>query len=81
MSDFDPASNGATIALDADHALVLFDLLARWIDEGETPPASFESPAEYGVLDALFGQLESQLAAPFRHDYAALLDAARARLG
>jgi len=76
--------DGATVALSADEAVVLFELLSRWIDHsgtGETPgPACFVSSAEAAVLNNLLGALERRLVAPFRGDYMSIVDAARSRL-
>ena len=71
-----------TITLDGDRALVLSDLLSRWEQPSDRPfPAEecFESPAEIRVLIDLLRDLESELVAPFRADYAELVEQARAR--
>jgi hypothetical protein len=78
-----PATNTAQIKLNPEEALVLFDLLSRWSEEGSapTPEAScFESTAEGVVLLRLLAALESQLVAPFRADYRDLVNEARNRL-
>lgn len=80
MSD---ATDDAEIRLTPDEAIVLFDLLARWIDgrDAATPDsACFESPAECVVLQGALASLETQLTAPFRADYADTVERARARL-
>jgi hypothetical protein len=73
----------ARISLSPDEAVVLFDLLSRWTDEKDAPTPSsdcFESPAECAVLHNVLASLETQLAAPFRAEYADLVERARARL-
>lgn len=74
----------AVVRFTPDEAIVLFDLLTRWSDEtgaGETPAsACFESTAEGAVLNGLLCDLEKQLVAPFKADYAQILGAARNRL-
>ena len=72
-----------TITLDGDRAIVLSDLLSRWEQPSDSPfPADecFESPAEIRVLVDLLRDIESSLVAPFRSDYAELVEQARARL-
>ena len=72
-----------TITLDGDRAIVLSDLLSRWEQPSDSPfPADecFESPAEVRVLIDLLRDLESSLVAPFRSDYAVLVEQARERL-
>lgn len=79
----DTADQGE-IRLAPDEAIVLFDLLSRWIDgkDAATAPPSdcFQSPAECVVLHSLLAGLEKQLVAPFRADYADAVEQARARL-
>ena len=73
-----------TIKLERDEALVLFELLSRWIDDAPSPtPAAecFDSPAELFVLRELSERLKVILTEPFRSDYLSILEAARARLG
>ena len=65
------------LRLTADEALVLFECLARWEDQGAPALAD---PAEQQVFYRLSGALERALVAPFRADYAELLSAARARV-
>lgn len=66
----------AVIHLDSDQAIVLFELLSQRfatdLDRAMSP--------EENVLSAMLGQLEKQLVAPFRVDYADLLSTARHRL-
>ena len=73
----------AAIHLSADEALVLFDVLSRWCEDGEasTPGSDcFESTAECAVLHGLLADLERQLVTPMRSDYREYLHAARLRL-
>jgi hypothetical protein len=71
-----------TITLSADDALVLFDFLAREIDDrkGSRLPGVIEHPAEFWALNRLLCDLQSDLAEPFRADYGARVEAARERL-
>jgi hypothetical protein len=81
MSD---TARDAQIGLSSDEAIVLFDLLSRWIDESNAPtPGSdcFAGPAECVVLHGLLASLEKQLVAPFSADYAEAVERAHARLG
>jgi len=67
-----------SIALTADEALVLFDLLHRWEDdERVTAP---QDAAEQVALWNLSALLERELREPFLPDYANLLAQARSRL-
>jgi hypothetical protein len=63
----------AVIHLDEDRAIVLFEYPSE-------RPSDDEATAECAVLNFVLGQLEKQLVAPFREDYADLLSAARTRL-
>ena len=65
------------IQLDADAALVLFELLAR---SDETDRFEFEDAAETQAMVLLHGALERALVEPFHPDYKALVQAARARI-
>jgi hypothetical protein len=72
-----------TLELEKDQALVLFELLSRWIDDAPQPTPSaqcFQSPAELVVLKQLDEKLKSTLREPFRTDYPSILAAARDRL-
>jgi len=72
-------SGPVSIQLSADEGLVLFDLLAEFIQEGRfVAPA--EDSAEWMALSAVLGGLEEQLAEPLSPDYADLLSSARERL-
>ena len=66
-----------SIALGADEALVLFELLQRFC-EGNS--LTIKDEAEARVLSTLCGMLEKQLAAPFASNYKELLADARDRL-
>lgn len=72
-------TENATIQLSSDEALVLFGMLYRWFEDGETTPvASFEHDAETTVLsDKVLAQLQKQLVAPFDPNYDKLLEKAR----
>ena len=71
-----------TITLTADDALVLFELLAREIDDRKSVRLAgmIDHPAEFWALNGVFGDLQRQLAEPFRADYGELVDAARERI-
>lgn len=72
--------DAVNVVLEADEALVLFELLSRWCEAGEGPtPAAecFVSTAECASLHAVLASLQKQLSAPFRADY--LDHVARAR--
>ena len=70
------------LRLTPDEALVLFEFLARMIDErgGTDLSALTHHDAELWALNAVHCALESELAEPFRDDYRALVDGARERL-
>jgi hypothetical protein len=72
-----PLRDPIRLELDADHALVLFDLLSRFED---TELLSVENEAEKRVLWNLHGLLEQQLVESFDENYDALVVAARLRL-
>ncbi len=76
MGDENEATDRAVIDLDADHAIVLFEFLSERADTEQV----FAATAEGQVLNSVLGQLERQLVAPFRADYADQLSAARSRL-
>jgi hypothetical protein len=67
-----------TVTLDADEALVLFELLARWRDK--YPVWELVHPAEENALSAVLCLLEKQLEEPFRPDYLELVSSAQERL-
>lgn len=76
-------SGQTTLELDKDQALVLFELLSRWIDDAPQPTPSaecFQSPAELVILKQLDEKLKAVLSEPSRPDYLAILNAARDRL-
>jgi hypothetical protein len=66
-----------TVTLDADEALILFEMLSRWNEDPTFAPAD---QAEQRVLWNLCCALEEQLAEPFQPDYPAILAAARDRV-
>lgn len=70
------------LRLTPDEALVLFEFLARSINEhgGTGLLALTHHDAELWSLNAVHCALESELAEPFRDDYRTLVDAARERL-
>jgi len=70
------------IALSHDEALVLFDLLSRWIEEKEAAPIKplVEHEGELWSLNSLLCLLQRDLGEPFSSDYGKLVGAARARL-
>lgn len=73
----------AQIHLSPNEAIVLFELLSRWTEDGQaaTPDSDcFESSAECAVLQTVLGCLEKQLVAPLRSDYAQTIEQARLRL-
>jgi len=76
-------SGRTTLELEKDQALVLFELLSRWIDDAPQPTPSaecFQSPAELVVLKQIDEKLKAVLSEPFRADYLEILEAARDRL-
>jgi hypothetical protein len=71
-----------TITLSSDEALVLFDLLAREIeDRNEKRIAEMiEHPAEFWAPNDVFGSLQRELVEPFDPNYRQLVAAARERI-
>jgi hypothetical protein len=69
-----------TIELSDDEALVLFELLVEYGSKDDGRELKVSHAAERNALWALSAQLEKQLVAPFKSDYAALLSAARERV-
>ena len=67
-----------TVALTADEALVLFEMLHRWEDADAIDPVLM--PGEQTALWALSGRLESILLEPFVRNYRELVDQAWQRL-
>lgn len=67
-----------TLTLDADQALVLFELLARRREQAGA--VTIEHEGEARVLDMIEATLEGELAEPFAPDYRTLLEQSRARL-
>ena len=68
-----------TIELEDHEALVLFEFLAREIDDrnGEQLAKTFVHPAEFWALNSLNCLLERVLAEPFSPQYGELVAAAR----
>ena len=66
-----------SVTLEDDEALVLFDLVSRYVDSGEL---AIRDQAEQRVLWNLLATLESSLVSPFQSDYVTLLERARASL-
>ncbi|NUP09153.1 MAG: hypothetical protein HOW73_24140 [Polyangiaceae bacterium] len=65
------------LELDRDHALVLFEWLARSDDEGSLP---FVHRAEQVVLCQLEGQLEGSMSVQFSAEYNRIVTEARDRI-
>jgi len=71
-------SEGVTVSLTGDEALVRFEVLQRWEDEAWVPPPRNE--AEQVALWNLSVALEKVLVQPFSPEYARLVSEAQARL-
>jgi hypothetical protein len=83
MSQSEEREDKADLCLSPDEAIVLFELLSRWIrDKPSATPGGecFESSAECVVLHGILCDLEKQLVAPFKSDYGRLLGDARKRI-
>ncbi len=79
---FGIGANRVDLKLDRDEAIVLFEVLARWIDDAPKPtpdPGCFDSPSEIYVLHQLYEKLKVSLPEPERSDYLAVLAEARGR--
>jgi hypothetical protein len=70
-------SDALKIELQGDHALVLYDLIARLNATGKM---TFEDQAEQRVLWDLESELERHLTATFATDYDSQVKKARARV-
>ena len=71
MCDRNEKADEVRLNLNADEAIILFDLPSRWInDDGTLTPSAqhFEAPSECAVLHAVLCGLEQQLVAPLRAD-------------
>jgi hypothetical protein len=68
-------ANTFYVTFDADEALVLFELLSRWSNDGKSLEVGDASEAT--ALDGLLAQLEKQLVDPFQANYAERLEKAR----
>ena len=66
----------------SDQALVLFDFLARELDDrnGEKMKPSCDHDAELWALNSVLRRLEATLVTPFQPDYKELVDQARGKL-
>ena len=73
----DAAQEPLLVALSADEALVLFELLAR---SDEAQLLGGIEPAEERVLWRVEAQLQKALVSPFREEYRTILAAARVRI-
>ena len=73
------AEDRVTIVLDHAVALVVFDVLARSLEEQDGVPLreALDHPAEPQALWSLFNVLEDALPEPFEDDYARHVAAAR----
>ncbi len=71
------ALQGITINLSKAQALVLFEFLSRFIQEGTL---DIVDQAEERVLSNLLGKLEKQLSEPFDPNYLDLLKEARSEI-
>ena len=71
-------SEGVSVSLTGDEALVLFDVLHRWEDEEQVTAPRNE--AEQVALWNLSAALEKVLVQPFSPEYARLVSEAQARL-
>ena len=82
MTEFYKEPNEISVSLNSDEAIVLFELLSRWINDNRAPTAdkSFEHSSELATLQNVLTSLESQLAAPFRQDYKLILHQSRERV-
>ena len=71
-----------TITMNADEALVLFELLAREIDDRRSARITgvIDHPAEFWVLNSVFGNLQRELVEPFKDDYREIVASARERI-
>jgi hypothetical protein len=69
----------ATITLDPEEALVLYDFLERWEQRGDESLSSADHP-ERVVLWNLLALLEEALVEPLLEDYGERVDRARALL-
>jgi hypothetical protein len=69
-----------TIELTEEEALVLLDLLDGYGTKDDGRLLTIRHVAERNALWVLEGQLEKHLAAPFRSNYAELLERARERV-
>jgi hypothetical protein len=73
------AKDEVRISLSYDEALVLSDLLHRWLPNGDQQARQFD-PTEKRVLDDLNASFEPVIDEAFAADYAEVVAAARLRL-
>ena len=73
----DPPEQSIQLALSRAEALVLFEFLARFLQDGRL---QVEDPAEEQALAKVFGDLESELVEPLMSNYLELLERARSAL-
>lgn len=80
-SDYGTAGRSGDVALtlSSDEALVLFDMLGRWLEDrnGECIKDIVEDRAEPLVLNSVYCELERILPEPFLPEYASLVAHAR----
>src|SRR5262249_811871 len=71
-----------SLPLSQDESVILLELLARLLDDHDAAVLLplVEHDAELWVLNHVHGLLEKRLVQPFRSNYGALLDEARARV-
>jgi hypothetical protein len=72
-------STSMVVRLQREEALVLFDLLSRWLtdERGHAVCEYVEDDAELWALNGLLCSLETTLVEPFQHDYGDLISRAR----
>ncbi|MGO1074653.1 hypothetical protein [Inquilinus sp. CA228] len=83
MSGAEPDSDGSVpLALTRDEAVVLFEFLARTLDDenGSRLREAVRHDGELWALTRLWGYLERSLPEPFLADYRARVEAAQQRL-
>ncbi|MGE0212160.1 MAG: hypothetical protein AB7S41_10740 [Parvibaculaceae bacterium] len=69
------------ITLDHDCALVLFDVLARWLEDQNGKNITIDHPGELAALQDLLCEFEGPLSEPFLADYDVRVASAREALG
>jgi hypothetical protein len=78
MSDQEALS----IKIGKQEALVLFDLLGRWLDDqnGKEISAQTVDDSEIWALNGIYGSLQSILVEPFQDDYSNIVKSAREKV-